>query len=59
VLAAYDGALDSPHGGTLGDMLSASLPRAVVGDQVRVGRLRFTVREMREDKITQVGLKLD
>ncbi len=59
VLEAYASAPAQPHGVSLGEMLSAKLPRGVVGDSVRLGPLRFTVREMADGRITRVGLKIE
>lgn len=43
---------------TIADLLYARFPHPVVGDRVRFGGVEFVVRELADDEIRKVGLKL-
>ncbi|MEQ8486423.1 MAG: potassium/proton antiporter [Pseudomonadales bacterium] len=57
--AIYGFELDPATGdGTVADLLLRSYPEPVIGDRVRMKTVEFVVRELDEDRISKVGLKL-
>jgi cell volume regulation protein A len=44
---------------TLEDLLREQFARPVVGDRIKLGSVEFVVREMRNERIVRVGLKLN
>lgn len=45
-------------GDSIEDLVTAHLPKPVVGDRLKLGPIELTVRQMEGDRITEVGLRL-
>lgn len=50
----------SPHAAklTVAEFLHSSLPNPVIGDRLRLGDMELVIRELKDDTIGAVGLRL-
>ena len=46
------------HDKTVGQLVQERFTNPVVGDRIQIGDIEFTVREMRDERIIKIGLKL-
>ncbi len=46
------------HDKTVGQLVQERFANPVVGDRIQIGDIEFTVREMRDERIIKIGLKL-